>query len=232
MNKPGISKFLTKALFSLCAAGCLTASVIAGPLVDLSAEASRQAPNDQLQASAYVEHTGENVQEVARKTNAAISDALSLAKKYPSVKVQSAGTQTYPLYGKNGKLEGWRMRSSLSMQSKDPAAFSEAVGQLQKNLAISHLGASPSPETYRAVESETVVDAIAAFRARAKVIADSLGKSYAIKELNVGGHHRPVPVYVMAKNAMAMSQEMAPTPIEAGEATVAVTVSGKIEITD
>ena len=213
--------------------GCATAA-LAGPVVNLSADAARHAPNDQLQASAYVETSGENANDVAKKINAAISEALAVAKGYPTVKVQSSGTQTYPVYGKSGKLEGWRMRSSIALQSKDHAAFSEAIGRLQKTVAISHLSAAPSPETYRAVESETIVDAIAAFRGRAKVVADALGKGYVIKELNVGAHQRPVPVFAMAKGTMAMTQELAPTPapIEAGEATVSVTISGKIEISD
>ena len=213
--------------------GALITSATAGPLVDLSAEASRQAPNDQLQASAYIESTGENAQEVAKKANAAISEAVAVGKHYPSVKVQSSGTHTYPIYGKNGRVESWRMRSTISLQSKDHAAFSELVGRLQKTLAISDLGAVPSPDTYRDVENGTVVDAITAFRARAKTIADTLGKSYVIKEMNVGAQNqRPVPVFAMAKGAVAMSQDMAPAPIEAGEATVSVTVSGKIEVTD
>lgn len=214
-------------------AGALISSASAGPLVDLSAEASRQAPNDQLQASAYVESTGENAQEVAKKANAAISEALAVGKNYPTVKVQSSGTQTYPVYGKNGRVDGWRMRSAISLQSKDHAAFSEMVGRLQKTLAIGDLGAVPSPETYRTVENGTIVDAITAFRDRAKIIAEALGKSYVIKEMNVGAQHqRPVPVFAMAKGAVAMAQDMAPAPIEAGEATVSVTVSGKIEVAD
>lgn len=214
-------------------AGALITSASGGPLVDLSAEASRQAPNDQLQASAYVESTGENVQEVAKKANAAIGAALSIAKSFPTVKVQSSGAQTYPVYGKNGRVEGWRMRSAISLQSKDHAAFSEMVGRLQKTLAIGDLGAVPSPETYRAVENGTIVDAITAFRDRAKIIADTLGKSYVIKEMNVGAQNqRPAPVFAMAKGAVAMAQDMAPAPIEAGGATVSVTVSGKIEVAE
>lgn len=220
-------------LLTFLLAGAMITSATAGPLVDLSAEASRQAPNDQLQASAYVESTGENAQDVAKKANAAIGEALSIAKGYPTVKVQSSGTQTYPVYGKNGRIEGWRMRSAISLQSKDHAAFSEIVGRLQKTLAISDLGAVPSPETYRAAENGTIVDAITAFRVRAKIIADTVGKSYVIKEMNVGAQHqRPVPVFAMAKGAVAMAQDMAPAPIEAGEATVSVTVTGKIEVTD
>lgn len=220
-------------LLTFLLVGAMITSATAGPLVDLSAEASRQAPNDQLQASAYVESTGENAQDVAKKANAAIGEALSIAKGYPTVKVQSSGAQTYPVYGKNGRVEGWRMRSALSLQSKDHAAFSELVGRLQKTLAIGDLGAVPSPETYRAAENGTIVDAITAFRVRAKIIADTVGKSYVIKEMNVGAQHqRPVPVFAMAKGAVAMAQDMAPAPIEAGEATVSVTVTGKIEVTD
>ncbi len=223
---------MLRTLIVLALAGGFVTSAFAGPVVDLSAESSRQAPNDELQASAYVENSGEHVRDVAKKTNAAIGEALSVAKSYPSIKVQSSGTQTYPLYGKNGKLEGWRMRSSISLQSKDHAAFSEAIGRLQKSLAISELNAAPSADTYRAVESETMVDAISAFRVRAKIVADALGKGYVIKELNVGAQRPPMPVHAMNRSVVMMADAAAPAPVEAGEATVSVTVSGKIEISD
>lgn len=54
-----------------------------------------------------------------------------------------------------------------------------------------------------------------------------------IKEMNVGAQHqRPVPVFAMAKGALARPRTWRPPRIEAGEATVSVTVTGKIEVTE
>ena len=77
-----------------------------------------------------------------------------------------------------------------------------------------------------------MVDAISAFRARAKIVADALGKGYTIKELNVGAQRPPMPVHAMNRAVVMMADAAAPAPVEAGEATVSVTVSGKIEISD
>jgi len=103
------------------------------------------------------------------------------------------------------------------------------LGKLQASLGVSNLQLQPSPETRRKVESEAMVDAIAAFKGRAKVIADALAMGYRIKQLSVSTSGRIVqPMFRGAAKAMAM--DAAPMPVEAGESQVSVSVSGQIEV--
>ena len=89
----------------------------------------------------------------------------------------------------------------------------------------------PAPETRRKAENDATLDAIAAFRARAKLVAEAFGKPYRIKQMNIGqqGYRPPVP---MMRAAPTAAMEMAPMPMEAGESAVSVTISGQIEIAD
>lgn len=204
--------------------------VLAAPTtIELSAEANRPAANDLVRATVSAEASGTTPGDLSRQVNSLIADALKTARAYPDVKTQSGGSSTYPSYAKSGKIESWRMRSDLSLESGDTAVLSELLGKLQGSLAVSNLVLQPSPETRRKAENEAILDAIAAFKARARVIAEALGKPYRIKQLTVNSSGRIVqPMFRTA--AKSISAEMAPMPMEAGESLVSVTISGQIEL--
>ena len=198
-------------------------------VIELSSETSRPAANDLVRATVSAEASGTTPGELSKHVNSLIADALKIAKAYPTVKTQSGGTSTYPVYSKNGKIESWRMRSELSLESGDIATVSELLGKLQTTLAVSNLTLQPSPDTRKKVENEAILDALSAFKSRAKVIADALGKPYQIKQLAVNTSGRIVqPMFRAA--AKSMLSESAPMPVEAGESQVSATVSGQIEL--
>jgi predicted secreted protein len=200
--------------------------------VDLSSEASRPAANDLARATVFAEAAAASAGESARKVNHLVGEAVAAAKSYAQVKVQNGGTHTYPVYAKGGKIEAWRMRSELLLESGDTAALSELIGKLQANLGVGSVVLVPSPETRRKAESDATLEAIAAFKARAGLVAGALGKPYRIKHLTVGGqaHRPPMPMHRAAP--MAAMEAAASMPIEAGESQVTVTVSGQIELSD
>lgn len=207
-------------------------SLVAAPTtIDLNADASRAAANDLARATVFAETTGASPGESAKKVNALVAEAVGTAKSYARVKVQTAGTHTYPVYAKGGKIEAWRMRSEIVLESGDTAALSELVGKLQASLGVSGVALMPSPETRRKAENEATLEAIAAFRAKAKLVADALGKPYRIKQLSIGGQQYRPPV-AMYKAAPMAAMESAPMPMEAGESQVTATVSGQIELID
>ena len=223
MNKTILPLLLLAMLASPCAS--------AAKIVELGAEASRAAPNDLARATLFAEATGTAPAEAARKVNAMMVEAMALAKSTTRIKVQSGGTQTYPVYAKGGKIESWRMRSDLVLESADTALLSELVGKLQGNLGVASIALMPAPETRRRAENDATLDAIAAFRARAKLVAEAFGKPYRIKQMNIGqqSYRPPAP---MMRAAPAAAMDMAPMPMEAGESAVSVTINGQIEIAD
>ncbi len=211
----------------------LGAPAQAGPLIELSVEASRPAANDLLRASVYAEASGTNPAELARKINRDIGEALGLVRAYPAVTVKTGQQNTYPVYGQDQKLDSWRVRSELLLEAKDAAALSELLGQLQaQHLALGHLRQLPAPATRAAAENEATRDAIADFRTRAGLIAAQFGKPYKIKQLTVHqqGSPPPVPMFRAAKSMLAA--DAAPLPFAAGESEVVTRVSGQIELAD
>lgn len=211
----------------------LAVPALAGTVVELNAEASRAAPNDLLRASVYVEASDGNPAELARRVNAEVAAALRLIKARPTVSAKSAGQHAYPVYGQNGKPNGWRMRSELLVESRDTAAVAELLGELQQQrLAVASVSQLPAPETRRQVEDETTRDALRAFGERAGLIAGSLGRTYRIKELQVQQNGGPPPVGMVMARAATFAAEAAPAPLEAGTTTITTTVSGRIELAD
>ena len=206
---------------------------LAGPTVELSAEASRSAANDMVQATVYAEATGSNPAELARRVNQEVAEGIRVAKARSGISVKSGRQNTMPVYSKDRRIEGWRMSAEFILESRDTAAVSETLGQLQQmRLLVAGVNQFPAPETRRKAEDEATRDAIANFRARAAVVADTLGKPYTIRQLNVmQGGHTPMPV--MRAPRMAMDAASAPPPpLEAGESLVTTTISGKVELAD
>ena len=205
-------------------------SALAAPTqIDLSAEASRPAANDLARATVFAEATGNTPGELANRIKNLIADGLKTAHGYASIKTQSGGTNTYPVYAKGGKIESWRMRSEITLESGDTAALSELLGKLQTSLGVSNLLMLPAPETRKKAENEAMIDAVNAFKSRAKLLADAMGKPYRIKQLSVSSSGRQPARPMMRANA-AYAADAAPMPMEGGESQVSTNISGQIEL--
>lgn len=223
---------MKKTLLALLA-GSFAAASQAGALIDLAAEAGRPAANDMVRASVYSEASGSNPADLARQVNGNIGEALKLIREKKGVTVKSGNQSTYPIYTQSRKIDGWRMRSELLIESRDFGAVSELLGRLQQmRLAVGDITQMPSPETRRQVEDEAMREAIRAFQNRAAVVAEQLGKGWKIKQMHINqGGGSPVPIMRGARAAM-LAAEAAPAPIEAGESTITTHVTGQIELED
>ncbi len=212
---------------------CFAATVQAGALVDLSADANRPAANDMVRASVYSEANGNNPAELAKRINTDVAEALKVIRSKAGISVKSGHQSTYPVYGQTRKIDGWRMRSELIIESRDLGAVSELLGNLQQmRLAVGDVSQMPAPETRRQAEDDATREAIRAFQSRAAVVAEQLGKTWRIKQLNIQqGGGAPMPM-MRAARGVAMLAEAAPAPLEAGESLITTTVSGQIELAD
>ena len=211
----------------------LSAAALAGTTVDLTAEASRPAANDMVRATVFAEANGNNPADLARRVNQDIAEGLKVIKSKPGISVKSGRQSTFPVYGQGQKIEGWRMHSELVLESRDAAAVSELLGQLQQmRLAVSGVSQLPTPETRRKVEDEATREAIAAFRQRAAVVAEVFGKPYTIRHLSIQQSGQMPPMPMLRASRAAMAADAAPLPLEAGESLLTTNVSGQIELAD
>jgi predicted secreted protein len=199
-------------------------------LVSLNAQAEREIPNDLLTAMLAAESEGADPVQLADGINRAMQRALATALAYKTVKAQSAGYQTIPIYDKN-RVARWRVRQELRLESADFAAATELIGKLQSSLMVTGLTLSVSGEARRKAENALIAEALAAFDERARVVRDAMkAKGYRVRDLQVSpGGTPPRAVFAMAARAMA-SESLAAPAVEAGSTRILITVSGTIQL--
>jgi len=198
-------------------------------LVNMSAQAEREIPNDLLTATLAAEAEGADPAQLADGINRTMQRALATAKAYKSVKAQSAGYQTFPVYDKN-KVARWRARQELRLESGDFAAATELVGKLQASLVVTGLNLSVSNESRRKAENALIPEGLASFDERARAVRDAMkAKGYRVRDLQLsaGGGAPPRPMVSMARMS-----ESAPAPlaVEPGSTRILITVSGTIQL--
>ncbi len=201
--------------------------------VHLSATATGRVANDTLVARLAAQAEGHDPAALARTVNERVRRAVdTLHRRWPQIRVQSESYTTQPRYHDN-VLSGWRVRQSLRLEGQDLAAMSEAIGALQGELALAGMRFTVSPAQRQQAEDAVIRQALQAFRQRARLVAETLGHTgYALVTLQVGsGGGTPVaPMYRALPMRAAAAEAVPPPALEAGEATLTVTVRGEIEL--
>ena len=202
------------------------------PVIALSASATVSVANDLAVAQAYFETTDPDPARVADIVNARIDKALTVARDVRAVKIGTRSVSTSPIYAKaDGRIEGWRMRATVQLESTDFSALSALLGQLQAHLVIASLGLQLTDETREAAIDEASLIAIQAFEQRAVRVAKALGGSHRLLRLDIqpGGVMHPMPI-ARRMHALAAAPEAIAPAIEAGEQNVSVHVQGEIAL--
>lgn len=212
----------------------LAAGTQAEPLnynvVSLDAEVHREIPNDQMRASLFAEHSDIDPAKLANLINRQMNDARKLAALYPSIRFASGDNQTYPVYDNKNRLAGWRSRAEVRLECRDLRMCSELIGKLQGGLQLGNWEFAIADDTRQRIEAELTIAAIAAFRAKADVIAQAFaGRPYRIVNMTLNSRLPYAPQVAFGKAAM-MAADAAPPLAEGGSGSVVVTVSGSIQV--
>jgi predicted secreted protein len=198
-------------------------------IIDLSAQARQLTANDLARATVYIELQAASPAAVAKEVNAKTAFALQTAKAYPTVKTQSAGTSSWPVYDKDGRrISAWRMRSELKLESHQVEEVSALLGRLQEQeLSIGQVVLEPAPQTRLQAENTATVAAIQAFQGKAQLVARTMNKSYRIRQMTISAGQPEGGPPMMRMKAMAAD---ASAPMEAGESAITVQITGQIEL--
>ena len=167
------------------------------------------------------------------RRDAALAEARKIAKP-GQVEVQTGNFALYPRYApKTGQINGWQGTAELQVEGKDTAAIAQLSGRIA-TMSIARVGYSLSREAREKVEGEVVAQAIARYKLRAADYARQFGFSgYQIGEVSVNtADSGPMPMAapsMMRMKAAGMADEA--LPVEAGKATVSVSVNGVVVMT-
>lgn len=204
--------------------------------IDFSTEVAREIPNDQMNATLSIELSDKDAGKLAQQLATTINDAMKKAAAYPSVKVSSGNQNTWPVYGttvtSSSKLESWRGRTEIRLETKDFKAAAELIGKLQEKLQINGINFVVSADSRRKVEDSLTAEAIAAFKTRAEAIRTAWNaKGYKLVQMSLGSAGGPMPYMPMMRTMKAAEADGVPAQdLAGGDTRLAVNVSGSIEL--
>lgn len=215
-------------LLCITSAGADEREVIFDEL-SLSASAEAEVDNDRVRAVLFAEREGSDPAELARIVNREMEWALGRLAGAVGIEVSTPSYQTLPVYHQ-GRVDSWRVRQSLRLESGDYVAISRVVGELQKRLGLESMQFYLSEQGRQDAEDALIPEALKRYTARAKLMARQLGrKGYRIVAVSVGSGGTPVP----RRAELMMRASSAPPPqMAAGSSKVRVTVSGSIQLRD
>ncbi|MCU7376503.1 SIMPL domain-containing protein [Paucibacter sp. O1-1] len=205
--------------------------------LNLSATASQEVTRDVLGVSFTTTKEGTDAAQVQSALKQALDAALAEARKIAKpgqVEVQTGNFALYPRYApKTGQINGWQGTAELQVEGKDTAAIAQLSGRIA-TMSIARVGYSLSREAREKVEGDVVAQAIARYKLRAADYARQFGFSgYQIGEVSVNtADSGPMPMAapsMMRMKAAGMADEA--LPVEAGKATVSVSVNGVVVMT-
>lgn len=204
--------------------------------IHLSASASTEVTRDVLNIGFATTKEGSDPAAVQMALKQALDAALEQARRIAKpgqVDVRTGGFSLQPRYApKTGQINGWQGSAELLVEGKDTTAIAQLAGRIS-TLSIQRVGYSLSREAREKVEGEITAQAIARYRAKASDYSRQFGYGgYVIGEVNINanddGGTRPM---FAAARMKTMAMDEAPLPTEAGKATVTVTVSGSVQMT-
>jgi len=226
---------LCLSILALLAASAQAADPAPRDRLNLSASASVEVTRDVLGVTFSTTKEGSDAAAVQAALKSALDAALVEARKIAKpgqVEVQTGNFSLYPRYAPKGGINGWQGTAELQVEGKDAAAIAQLTGRIG-SMSIARVGYSLSKAAREKVEGEVVAQAIANYKARAADYARQFGYAgYQIGEVSVNTADA-VPMMAipqMRMKAMSASADEA-LPVEAGKATVSVTVNGAVQMT-
>jgi predicted secreted protein len=220
------------------AAGAATAQLLPPPqnVLTLAAQTTIEVPQDLLAITLSATREGPEAGAVQAQLRQVLEAALAEARKAArpgQVDVRTGQFSLMPRYGpKGGSISGWTGTAELVLEGRDMNAIAQLTGRVP-GMTVARVAFGLSREQREKLEAEAAAQAIQRFKQRAEDHARQFGFSgYTLREVNVGQNDAmpPVPVYRRAMAAAPAAVDEA-LPVEAGKASVTVSVSGSIQLT-
>jgi predicted secreted protein len=195
--------------------------------VDFSAEVTREVGNDLMAAHLSADISDRQAAQVSAQLNGVLNAALHRAEDFPSIHLSSGSQTTFPIYGKNNQPTGWRGHGELLLETHDFKSASDLIARIQDSVQLSSVTFSISPDAYRRIQNEMIVEGMAEFRKRAKVIVDAMnGRGYRIVHLNIEqGYATPAPLMARMADSAPVAPDFSP-----GVTPLTLRISGTIEV--
>lgn len=202
------------------------------PRLSLQAQASSEVQQDTVTITLAAEIEGQDQADVARRLTEQLNKTLEAARGDKVVEARNGAYRLWPNTDRDGKITAWRGRAEVLLESRDLPAAAALASRLSGQMPIANINFSLSPQARAAEEQRLLQEAADAFAGRAQAAAKAFGFSgYDIRNIDLGGSgtvYSKGPEMAMARAAFA--GDAAPPALEAGTATVTVSVQGEVAL--
>lgn len=227
-----LSILATASLLAATLAQPLIAHAADGTIVHLRTSVQKELPNDEVNASLFIQDQHAQASVLADKLNKLLNRAGSELKAFPAIKQEQGQYQSWPVYDKNGKIQSWSGRASIQLQSRDFTAMANAIAQLQKYLLLENIQFGVADETRKAAETALIPLAIADLKSQAQATAKALSRQQIdFQELTLGdARPESPPIMYRAKAAMAVGEaaDVATPQWQSGSSSISLTINGRV----
>jgi predicted secreted protein len=235
---------MDRLLSKILTAACVATVSVAAPaqmlpppqdVLTLAASAAVDVQYDVLSMTLSATREGSDASMVQSQLRQAIDAALTEARKAQrpgQIDVRTGAFSLTPRYGNRGAtITGWVGNGEVVLEGRDMAGIAALAGRLG-TVTVARVGYTLARETRERIEADAVAQAITRFRARAGDYAKQFGfNGYTVREVHIGTAD-PVIVQPMLRQRMVAAEAAdASIPVEAGKATVTVTVNGSVQMT-
>lgn len=199
--------------------------------IDFQVEATRLVTNDLMSATLSVTVQAPQPAQVAQQLNTQLNAALQRIAQYNTVKASRSNQNSYPIYGKNNRIEAWRGVAEVRIESRDFKAAGELIMQLQNTMQLGDVQFSLADDSRAGIEASLMTEAIKNFQARADTVRQAMSaKAYKTVHLSISNNTPPTN-YPMLMRGAAMADSTIPAPAFAnGETRLSVQINASIEI--
>lgn len=201
--------------------------------VSFEVSVEQMVANDELRATLTKSAESATAKGLANTLNTATNKALSLAKKYPNIKVGTGYGHTYPRYDNKGKIKGFAGSASINVESQDFEQASDFIAEVQTFMTLNNLDFGVSDETQKQVENTLKQELIKKFNDEAKLTSQAFGaKSYKLVQvdLNGGGRYTVSPMMGMAVAEAAADAKAVAQEFQGGDSRISHHARGSIEL--
>lgn len=203
-------------------------------VLQLSSSGTVEVQQDLLSMTLSTTRDATDAATVQTQLKAALDGALAEARKSAQpgqLDVRTGNFSLSPRYTKDGKINGWQGTTEMVLEGRDFPRITQTAGRIT-TLNVGNVGFGLSREQRMKVEAEAQTLAIENFKQKANELAKNFGfAGYTLREVAVNASQsapgRPRP---MAMEAKSFSASDAAVPVEAGKASVVVSVSGSVQL--
>lgn len=249
MRRPVCALFFYMEVFALnaikllaaCTALCVAATAFAQSttsappqnVLQLSAIGTVEVQQDLLSMTLVTSRDNADAAIVQAQLKTAVDAALTEARKAAQpgqLDVRTGNFGLSPRYTRDGKINGWQGSAELVLEGRDFPRITQTAGRIT-TLSVGNVGFGLSREQRSKVEADAQTLAIDNFKKKAVELAKDFGfAGYSLREVSVNANQAsPMRPRMMAMEAKSMASDSA-VPVEAGKASVVVTVSGSVQL--